>query len=184
VRIPASITHCYEGSGRIQSGLAEMIPLEIGNLAVSHPPDWGLALGVSTAGFAASTFTDTLDARSHVRKFAYATLSEWDVTRRQGRDEILAVAWELAANAIQHALRTTTHHTRGTAWLGLVRKDGAVVCAVTDPSPSLPQRQPYRLLDETGRGLLLVTRLSTAWGWSVGPADTKTVWARVPTRPW
>ncbi|MFJ1550563.1 ATP-binding protein [Streptomyces sp. NPDC088246] len=161
-----------------------MIPLEIGNLAVSHPPDWGLALGVSTARFAASTFTDTLDARTHVRKFTYATLSEWDVTGRQGRDEILAVAWELAANAIQHALRTSTRHTRGRAWLGLVRKDGAVVCAVTDPSPSLPQRQPPKLLDETGRGLLLVTRLSTAWGWSLSPAGTKTVWARVPTPPW
>jgi anti-sigma regulatory factor (Ser/Thr protein kinase) len=160
-----------------------MIPLEIGNLTVSHPPDWGLAAGISTARFAASTFTDTLEARSQVRKFADATLSEWDVSRRQGADEILAVAWELAANAIQHSLRTTTHPTGPKAWLGLARKDGAVICAVSDPSASLPQRQPYSLLDETGRGLFIVTRLSTAWGWSVSPTGTKTVWARVPTRP-
>ncbi|WP_406387280.1 ATP-binding protein [Streptomyces sp. NBC_00887] len=160
-----------------------MIPLEIGNLAVSHPPDWGLALGISTAGFAASTFTDTFAARSQVREFTHETLAEWDVNRRQGADEILAVAWELAANAIQHALRTTAPHTRTKAWLGLVRKDGAIVCAVTDPSTSLPQHRPSSLLDETGRGLFLVTRLSTAWGWSVSHAGTKTVWARVPTRP-
>ncbi|MEH0407437.1 ATP-binding protein [[Kitasatospora] papulosa] len=157
-----------------------MIPLEIGNLAVSQSADWGLALGVSTAGFAASTFADNLDARSQVREFVYATLSEWDVNRDLGVDEIVAVAWELAANAIQHALRTTDHSARSKAWLGLARKDGAVVCAVTDPSASPPYRQPYNLLDETGRGLFLVTRFSTAWGWSVSRTGTKTVWARVP----
>ncbi|MFD3613202.1 ATP-binding protein [Streptomyces atroolivaceus] len=161
-----------------------MIPLEIGNLAVSHPPDWGLALGVSTARFAASTFTDTFDARTHVRKFTDATLAEWDVSRHQGREDVLAVAWELAANAIQHSLRPPARHRRGEAWLGLARKDGAVVCAVTDPSPSLPQRRPHKLLDESGRGLLVVTRLSTAWGWSLSPSGTKTVWARVPAPTW
>ncbi|WP_371591787.1 ATP-binding protein [Streptomyces virginiae] len=159
--------------------LAEMIPLEIGNLAVSRAPDWGLALGLSTAGFAARSFTDSDQTCCRVRGFIGAVLAEWGIGPGPGRDATLTVAWELVGNAIKHALREG-HHDGG-AWLGLVRKDGAVLVAITDPDPRPPRPSRPDVMDENGRGLVLVTVLSSAWGWTLSPAGGKTVWARIPT---
>ncbi|MDK9497042.1 ATP-binding protein [Streptomyces katrae] len=161
------------------SDLAGMIPLEIGNVALPNAPDWGIALGVSTAGFAAKSFTAHTASAPRVRAFTKAVLAQWNV--EGGAEATVIVAWELAANAAQHALGRDGRGGPERAWLGLVRREEAVVCSVTDPCPSPPQLQLPDLMRGTGRGLLLVSRLSSTWGWSLSPSGTKTVWARVPT---
>ncbi|WP_328786161.1 ATP-binding protein [Streptomyces sp. NBC_00273] len=159
--------------------LAGMIPLEIGNLAVSGAPDWGLALGLSTAGFAARSFTDSDRTCCRIRGFIEAVLGEWGIGPGPSRDATLTVAWELVGNAIRHALREG--HQGSGAWLGLVRKDSAILVAISDPNPQPPRPVRPDIMDESGRGLVLVSVLSTAWGWTFSPTGGKTVWARVPT---
>lgn len=95
---------------------------------------------------------------------------------------LVTVAWELAANAIQYALRADVpSQQHGLAWLGLMRREEAAICAVTGSSPAPPLPRPTAPLDSDGRGLHMVDRLSSQWGWSRSPSGTKTVWARVPT---
>ncbi|MFD8576677.1 ATP-binding protein [Streptomyces sp. MMS21 TC-5] len=166
-------------SGRMEPDLAGMIPLEIGNLAVTGALDWGLALGLSTAGFAARSFTDSDRTCCRVRGFIEAVLGEWGIGPGPGRDATLTVAGELVGNAVRHVLRDSPHD-RG-AWLGLVRKDSAVLVAISDPDPRPPRPARPDAMDESGRGLVLVSVLSTSWGWSRSPGGGKTVWARVPT---
>lgn len=67
------------------------------------------------------------------------------------------------------------------AWIALVRVDGAVVCAVADPSPALPALCEPSPLAESGRGLRIVAELSDSWGHSAPEPAGKTVWARLGT---
>ncbi|MFB7277179.1 ATP-binding protein [Streptomyces hydrogenans] len=90
----------------------------------------------------------------------------------------MAVAWELAANAVQHALKADAQLQQpGRAWL--LRRGEAVACAVTDASPAPPRLGPPDPMDSNRRGLHLVDRISSHWGWSNSPSGTKTVWAKV-----
>ncbi|MFD0072150.1 ATP-binding protein [Streptomyces sp. NPDC127166] len=167
-----------EGGGKL-ADLAGMIPPEIGNLALSNPLDWGIALGVSAAGFAAKSLSVEEGSGVRVRAFTRTVMRQWGVTA--GGETVVMVAWELAANAVRHALRADAQLQQpGRAWLGLMRRDEAVVCAVTDASPAPPRLGPREPMDSNGRGLHLVDRLSSHWGWSNSPSGTKTVWARVP----
>ncbi|MEU2119467.1 ATP-binding protein [Streptomyces sp. NPDC016459] len=173
------ITHSDEPSGEKLADLAGLIPHEIGNLTLSNPPDWGLALGVSAAGFAAKSLKAEESSGVRVRGFTRTVIDQWGVAT--GEETVVAVAWELAANAIQHVLRGQEDPALpGRAWLGLVRRDEAVVCAVTDCSPLPPIPRTLEPMSGHGRGLYLVDRLSSHWGWSQSSSGTKTVWARVP----
>ncbi|MFB7919500.1 ATP-binding protein [Streptomyces sp. NPDC056061] len=179
-RTPGVITERHETGDPEPADLAEMIPLEIGNLRLSNPPDWGLALGVSTAGLAARAVDGQAASGARVRAFTRTAMDQWEVAT--GVDTVVAVAWELVANAVQHAV----HHngpdsTDHTAWLALVHREEAVVCAVTDTSRTPPRLRPHKPMTSNGRGLHLVNRLSSDWGWSFTPSGSKTVWARVPT---
>ncbi|MEV8628564.1 ATP-binding protein [Streptomyces sp. NPDC051079] len=177
---PGAITHSYEQGEGKPADLAGLIPHEIGNLTLSNPPDWGLALGVSAAGFAAKSLPTEESSGMRVREFTRTVMSQWGVAT--GEEAVVAVAWELAANAIQHALRAQDGKPQqpARAWLGLVRRDEAVICAVTDSSPTPPIPRTLNPMNSHGRGLYLVDRLSSHWGWSQSPSGTKTVWARVP----
>ncbi|MFE6664753.1 ATP-binding protein [Streptomyces sp. NPDC057697] len=177
---PGVITDGDEGEGGNLADLAGMIPLEIGNLTLSNPPDWGLALGVSAAGFAAKSLSAEEASGVRVRAFTRTVMEQWGVTA--GAETAVVVAWELAANAIRHTLcEGAKDGVRGRAWLGLVRRDEAVVCAVTDDGPASPLLKAADPAKSHGRGLQLVDRLSSHWGWSRSLSGTKTVWARVPT---
>lgn len=178
MRTPGTITDCYDLRDRECADLAEMIPLEIGNLALSNPPDWGLALGVSAGGLAARNLSARESSGARVRGFTRSVMDQWGVVT--GAEAAVIVAWELAANAVQHALRVEEPPgTRHSAWLGLVRRGDAVVCAVTDSS-LMPPRLRSPGLTSCGRGLHVVNRISSHWGWSLSSSGTKTVWARVP----
>ncbi|MEU9146574.1 ATP-binding protein [Streptomyces sp. NPDC048349] len=148
---------------------------------MSHPGtriDWGLELGISAAGFTARAITNEPDILHRIRRFTRKVMDEWNLP--QHADAVIAVVAELAANAVMHSL--TTGST--TAWLGLLRKDEAVICAVSDPSPHPPTIPPpltyANLLKPHGRGMIIIDGLSSAWGYSEPTPQGKTVWAKIP----
>lgn len=151
-------------------------PLESTTLAPPAAPDWGLALGISAAGFAARAFTCEPDSLENIRRFVRDTISDWGLTAFA--DDMTTVVGELTTNAVRHAL-TGRGEADNKAWLGMVRTGGAVVCTVVDPSPTPPSRQDPDHLAETGRGLLIVDALTSQWGYSEPDPNGKTVWARI-----
>ncbi|MFJ7629802.1 ATP-binding protein [Streptomyces sp. NPDC097595] len=135
---------------------------------------------MSAARFAAKGLSTEEGSGVRVRAFTRTVMDQWGAAA--AGETVVAVAWELAANAVQHALHLDARaHQPGLAWLSLVRRDEAVVCAVTDSSPAAPVLRSPAPLGTSGRGLHMVDRLSSHWGWSQSPSGTKTVWARVPT---
>lgn len=89
--------------------------------------------------------------------------------------DVLLVVNELVTNAAEHGRPPIeVELTRD-------RAQQTIHLSVTDASPDLPQlRDPY---PGGGHGLLILTRLATAWGTSPHPPG-KTIWADLPlTRP-
>ncbi|WP_328674905.1 ATP-binding protein [Streptomyces sp. NBC_00343] len=137
-------------------------------------PDWGLALGISTADFAARAFTCEPTSLKIVRRFVRETISAWGLDMLA--DDMTAVVNELTTNAVLHAL-AGCGDARSKAWLGVARTGGALVCAVTDPSSAPPARCHPEHLSEAGRGLLVVEALASQWGYAQTDPDGKIVWA-------
>jgi DNA-binding NarL/FixJ family response regulator len=103
------------------------------------------------------------------REFISEKLSEWSL--EAVLDDALLVASELATNAITHAdsncrLRLSLHPST-------LRID------VLDTGAGTPEPQPPSWTEEHGRGLHLVSALTTAWGLEVVPGDGKLVWAEL-----
>ncbi len=86
-------------------------------------------------------------------------------------DDATAVVSELVANVVIHA------RTQMTVSVG--SRQGTVRIEVIDASPALPRSSPSPQMATSGRGLLLVQRLSARWG--VDPLDSggKVVWAEL-----
>jgi hypothetical protein len=114
------------------------------------------------------------------RDFTHRTLDCWSLGHCS--DDAVTVITELAANAVLHALpRTSADESR--VRLRLTLRRSHLVCAVTDPSDSLPvYPHPEDTLLEHGRGLHIVEALSEHWGWTRRCPVGKTVWAMLPTR--
>ena len=88
-------------------------------------------------------------------------------------DDARLVASELATNAVRHA---------GTAFtLSVDGRDGSITLRVRDGSRSLPSFGSPGILSTSGRGLMLVSALSVAWGVSLEGGGGKSVWARMGT---
>ncbi|MGW4786746.1 ATP-binding protein [Streptomyces sp. NPDC004230] len=140
-------------------------------------PDWGLALGISTADFAARAFTSDPGSLKSVRRFVRETITAWGLAAFA--DDTTTVVNELTTNAIRHALdKDDEPHVK--AWLGIARTSSSVVCAVTDPSPAPPSPHARTDLAPTGRGLLIVDALTSShWGYAETAPAGKTVWARI-----
>ncbi|MBM9461580.1 response regulator [Nocardioides sp. zg-536] len=102
------------------------------------------------------------------RAFVRSRLEAW------GLGELMDLAYlvvsELAANAITHA---DSHYE-----LSVVAAEHGVRIAVRDYGPGMPAPGPPQLSDEHGRGLLLVSAMSSAWGVEHREVG-KVVWAEL-----
>ncbi|MFD5128003.1 ATP-binding protein [Streptomyces olindensis] len=115
------------------------------------------------------------------RLLASEQLRSWEVSPAvtERAEQIVA---ELAANAALHG------RLRGRDFrlaLTLDRAAGTLRIAVTDArGEQLPALvgESVANSEESGRGLLLVTALATAWGTEPHPPSGKTVWATVDLR--
>ena len=115
-----------------------------------------------------SAWTDLPAAASsagEARRFVKAALERWDLDVLCEAATLLVS--ELVSNAVLHA---------GTAVRVRVRRDGSRVrVEVHDGDRRAPARKHYSSMATTGRGLLLVERLSSGWG--VEASDSgKQVW--------
>lgn len=164
-------------SGPGRPALVERQPSALPSLAAfldDGPELWGgTRRPAAREGFAALRFDATSASVTRTRGFARSTLTGWRMDELA--DDATAVAAELVANAVTHALVRLAD----SAWIALLRADDAVVCAVADPSPQLPAVGAPGLFAGSGRGLAIVAERSDAWGYSAPRAAGKTVWARL-----
>ncbi|MET9858658.1 SpoIIE family protein phosphatase [Streptomyces smyrnaeus] len=117
------------------------------------------------------------DPRSlHAARQALRTaLHRWSLGELADTAELLAS--EMATNALLHTEGDATLTARP------VRNGGrAVRIAVTDSSPTSPQRRAATEQSTSGRGLMLIEELATDWG--VEPrGNGKRVWCEIPLLP-
>ena len=91
-------------------------------------------------------------------------------------EDVRLVVSELATNAVTHAQTPfSLTLSRVNGWVLLDVMDGAASAAPVPFSPDL--------LDEHGRGLLLVEVLTREWGTSTTTEGRKSVWASFPCEP-
>lgn len=113
----------------------------------------------------------TADPRSpaRARAFVRSTCREWEC--ESVTDTASLVVSELVTNALLHA---------GTgSELRLTRVGGSLLIGVIDAGGGSPDVFDAQTEDEHGRGLVLISALSTAWGVD-GDDERKTIWAQVP----
>ena len=116
------------------------------------------------------------------RDFAVATVQRWGAA--ECADDVAVVVSELVTNALRHALPASGEtQQRRPVRLGLLQPGPCVLCAVSDPSRTVPVAKEADVLAETGRGLHVVGALADLWGYTT-PSDTgKAVWAVCAGRP-
>lgn len=91
------------------------------------------------------------------------------------RETAVLLANELVINALQHAY--------GPAYLEAAVGATLIRIEVTDPSPQRPEAGvSVDVLDERGRGLLMIQALAARWGTDPLPGG-KTVWCEVDREP-
>ncbi|MFD9502738.1 ATP-binding protein [Streptomyces sp. NPDC060035] len=140
---------------------------------------WARDLGIGAAGFITHSLAADAESLQRARVFVRDALEQWGL--RSFADDVALVAGELVSNAVCHALPPSGEFAvRSTAWLGLARQDSTLVCAVNDPSPTVPVLRNADDSLERGRGLRIINALSSSWGWSLPTGAGKTVWARIP----
>ena len=114
-----------------------------------------------------STFEATPLSAARARAFVLHRLVDHGLLHLS--DSIRLVASELATNALVHA---------GTDFsVTLSANDHTVILTVRDDNALLPSRRAARVMDTSGRGLEIVSVLSTDWGVNEDEAGCKAVWA-------
>ncbi|CAM5290800.1 SpoIIE family protein phosphatase OS=Streptomyces tendae OX=1932 GN=GUR47_35675 PE=4 SV=1 [Streptomyces tendae] len=109
------------------------------------------------------------DAAARARALVSALLRQWR-TRDSARDSVLLLVSELVTNAVRFA--------GGPITVRLIRAGPGLLCEVGDTGNGRPRLGRGGLLDDGGRGLHVVHRLTSRWG--VRWTDTgKVVWAEV-----
>lgn len=132
------------------------------------------------AGTAAADHTCSAQWPASARSVGAARVMVRRVMTRWGlaalAEDVELMASELVANAVVHGRGPITTVLR----LGTGHDGGLeLTCEVSDAGPGLPrQRQPGQL-DESGRGLAIVTALAAATGARRTAAGT-TAWFRIP----
>ncbi|MFI8214677.1 SpoIIE family protein phosphatase [Streptomyces sp. NPDC085932] len=128
-----------------------LLMARLNGIAPDDVAEWRLARDAAEAG----------RARAVVREQLHA----WDLAELAAPAELLVS--ELVTNAVRHA------HARPVA-LRLVRGD-TLLCEVDDDDHELPTLLSVGPLDDTGRGLRVVSTLAREWGTS-RTGNGKTVW--------
>ncbi|WP_103514682.1 ATP-binding protein [Streptomyces sp. SM10] len=121
-------------------------------------------------------FSSTPRGARLARRLAGERIDAWGIAYGSDtHDAVTLTVAELSANAVRHG------HVSGRDFrLRLSAEDTAIRIEVTDTRgerlPTLPERPP--LVQDGGRGLLLVAALADRWGWYPSPdGPGKTVWA-------
>jgi anti-sigma regulatory factor (Ser/Thr protein kinase) len=105
-------------------------------------------------------------ARSAVRE----TFTDWNLD--EPLDDLLIVVSELVTNAFRYGKAPVVLH--------LTLEGDHLLVGVQDSEPSsLPTPKNAEDLEPTGRGLRLISAMTTHWGWNRA-LDQKVVWAKVP----
>ena len=109
------------------------------------------------------------DAPARAREHVAALLRQWR-TRDDTRYNAMLLVSELVTNAVRHATGPIT--------VRLIRSGHGLLCEVGDTGNGRPRLKRADLLDDGGRGLSVVHRLTTRWGvrWT---DPGKVVWAEV-----
>lgn len=146
-----------------------MVISPLSNARFPVPLEWGVPPGA--------------DSVPSARRLVMAILREWGVPlSADALHDVELCASELIANALLH--------TRSRCTVAIRWRAGRLRVEVIDRRPDLPR--PERCTESTsGRGLLLVETLATAWGWHPAGAG-KVVWfeyletseAPCPTHGW
>jgi anti-sigma regulatory factor (Ser/Thr protein kinase) len=113
----------------------------------------------------------TFEPKAHevmaARRFVTATLAAWSLEQP---DAALLVS-ELATNAVLHARSDFTVTIDG--------RGDRIRIEVQDPNPRLPSPASVPAAAYSGRGLMIVQELSTAWGVESHADQGKTVWFEI-----
>lgn len=122
---------------------------------------------------AGAEFTAELGSVRQARRFAADRLDAWGLVDLV--DPVTLIVSELATNAVLHA--------RSPFSVRLQLAPSALRVEVADCGPGLPNPIDPDPTGVGGRGLLLVSQLSVAWGVEVAGAPCKTVWCEVALAP-
>ncbi|MFJ4850807.1 MULTISPECIES: SpoIIE family protein phosphatase [unclassified Streptomyces] len=144
----------------------------------THPPDDDVTLLLAQTRVLGPCQVVSWDlplqpaAVSSARALTTRQLARWGLEHLVPSTELIVS--ELVTNAIRHG--------RGPIGLRLIR-DQVMTCEVSDSSNSLPRLRHARPTDESGRGLLLVNRLSRRRGTRYTRGEGKIVWAEQDVAP-
>ncbi|MEU3098827.1 ATP-binding protein [Streptomyces sp. NPDC006967] len=133
----------------------------------------------------AMRFTSTPRGARLARHLVAVRLDAWGVPYgTDDHDAIVLITAELTANAVLHGTVPGRDFHLRLALLPAGPRPATVRIDVTDTRGERVPPRPGALqpevpaVDETGRGLLLVTALATSWDWHPRPdGPGKTVWA-------
>jgi anti-sigma regulatory factor (Ser/Thr protein kinase) len=107
------------------------------------------------------------ESPSTARRFVAHTLNDWDA--RFDKDDVLLLTSELVTNAVIHA--------PGAIVLNVELLQNRLRVAVVDHGPGRPVVQPPEDLSRpSGRGMVIVDSMSSAWGVDPLPGGAKSVW--------
>jgi CheY-like chemotaxis protein/anti-sigma regulatory factor (Ser/Thr protein kinase) len=118
---------------------------------------------------AAAEFAAEVSCVPQAREFVRRQLEEWGAGPFD--DEASLVVTELAANAVLHA--GSPFRVRVSMSSGLLRIE------VSDDDGGTPEPQPFSATAEHGRGIVLVSALSSSWGIDTVPGHGKVTWAEL-----
>ncbi len=131
-------------------------------------------------------------AAGTARRFAQRMLRTWGLDRIDALgDAAELVTSELVTNAVRAAIQAGQRpgndagprgHRPGLVIIRLLVLRGSLFVEVWDADPAPPAPREPAADAESGRGLLLVAALSTAWNHYRLPAGGKVVWAELPAR--
>jgi anti-sigma regulatory factor (Ser/Thr protein kinase) len=119
---------------------------------------------------AEADFEATPEAVAAARAFVAATLAAWDL------DDLAELAQLCTSEAASNAIR----HARSAFHLRMESADREVLVRVEDHGPGEPVLQQADYQSDSGRGMWLISRLASRWGWERTPRG-KVVWFALST---